>query len=83
MLNQLNLSRFGRRLRNLRLEKKLTQADVAREVGVGQTAVSQWEIGSTAPTLANIYELARLFDVTAGELLDGVTDDEELAAVAG
>lgn len=39
---------MGARIKQLRQSKGWTQSDLARMVGVTKSAVSQWELGSTA-----------------------------------
>ena len=47
----------------------LTQAQVAKKVGVGANAVSQWETGARSPCVRHIQLLAALFGCTVDELL--------------
>lgn len=47
----------------------LTQAEVAKTVGVDQSAVSLWERGKTSPRAALLPELARLYGCTVDDLL--------------
>jgi transcriptional regulator with XRE-family HTH domain len=47
------------RIRSARRAAKLTQADVAHRIGVGRSAVSQWErIDGSAPGAGNLERLA-------------------------
>jgi transcriptional regulator with XRE-family HTH domain len=49
---------FGERLRELRVEKGWTQADLAERAGVSQRAITQWERSLRQPTWANVIALA-------------------------
>jgi transcriptional regulator with XRE-family HTH domain len=55
---------FPENLRNLRVEKKISQTALAQHVGVSQQCVSEWEQGNIEPTLSNLWALADLFEVS-------------------
>ena len=55
--------------RTARERAGLTQAEVAREMGVDQSAVSFWDCGATRPRAALLLKLAALYGVTVDELL--------------
>ena len=50
----------------------MTQEFVARELGVSRQAVSKWEKGLSDPSTSNLLALARLYGVSAEELLAAV-----------
>lgn len=56
-------------LKQLRKQNGLTQAQLARELQVHQTAVSQWECGRTFPDRATIIKLAAFYCVSADTIL--------------
>ena len=51
----------------------MTQEFVAETLGVSRQAVSKWETGTSDPSTANLLELAKLYEVSAEELLKNVT----------
>ena len=51
---------------------KMTQEFVAEHLGVSRQAVSKWESGTSDPSTSNLLALAKLFGVSAEELLKGV-----------
>jgi transcriptional regulator with XRE-family HTH domain len=53
----------------LRAEKNMSQKDLAKQVHVTQTAVSQWEMGKTNPDIKTADKLALYFDVSVDFLL--------------
>lgn len=55
-------------IRARRESRGLTQQAVADALGVGQTAVSQWERGQVTPTLRNVALLSRLLDCSIDDL---------------
>ncbi|GAA5350885.1 helix-turn-helix domain-containing protein [Streptococcus uberis] len=70
---------FTERLKSLRLEKKLTQKEIAQKLNISQQAYGQWETGKLNPKKETIQMFADFFNVSNDYLL-GTTDkkDEEL-----
>ena len=68
------------RIKELRKEKGLSQAELAKVLFVNQTAVSQWERGATMPSPNMLNTLADYFHVTTDYLLGR---PEAAAAEAG
>ena len=63
---------LGEVLKNYRTQNKMTQEFVAEAVGVSRQSVSKWEQGITDPSTSNLFALAKLFGVSAEELLKDV-----------
>jgi len=61
---------FGRRLRALRIERELTQEDLANAAGVSTVFISSIERGKYAPSFDNLTKLARVLDVPVKDLFD-------------
>lgn len=55
---------FAERLLALRLEKGIGQIQLAKELGVGKSIISCWELGSSEPTLSKLIVIAQYFGVT-------------------
>ena len=77
---------FGRKLAELRKACKLNQTEVAQKISLECTtlfnrdpitnrAVSKWETGAADPSTANLLALAKLYGVSAEELLRGTRGD--------
>ena len=64
---------FAERLTDLRKEKQLSKAMLARQLGVSSAVICYWETDRSEPTAVNIVKLAEFFDVSADYLL-GLTD---------
>lgn len=62
---------LGSRIRAIRKEKKLTQANVSKSVGVSSVSVVQWEQGANEPTGKNLMALAKALDCDPDWLLHG------------
>lgn len=60
---------IGKRLRELRLQRGMTQSEVADELGINQSAVSDYEKGVVRMHAALVAGFARIFKVTADQLL--------------
>ena len=60
---------FATNLRELMLENKLSQQEIASKIGVSQRAVSKWLREETEPTATNLFNLALFFDVSSDFLL--------------
>lgn len=63
---------LGEALKEHRLRCQMTQEFVAESVGVSRQAVSKWERGDSDPSTSNLLALAKLFGVSAEELLRNV-----------
>lgn len=68
------MEKFSKRLKELRLEKELTQAQLANATGLSRSAIGFWENGERIPLASVIIILAKYFGVTTDYLL-GVTDN--------
>ena len=62
--------KFGKSLRRIRLEKRMSQGDVARALGVHRSYISGLERGVRNPTLLNIERLAKGLGVELSKLLE-------------
>ncbi|GIP06357.1 hypothetical protein J28TS4_47640 [Paenibacillus lautus] len=66
----IELLAFGRALRNLRKEKKLTQDELSLYSRVDRSYISELENGEKAPSLLTITALARALHVKASALIE-------------
>ncbi len=64
------LQRVGPRLRQLRLERDATLADLAAETGISMSTLSRLESGTRKPTLELLLPLAKAHRVALDELVD-------------
>lgn len=65
---------FELRLKNLRTNKGITQAELAKHLDVTQQAVGRWEKAITSPDYPTLLKLAAFFNVSVDYLL-GRTDE--------
>lgn len=61
--------KLGQNLKKIRTQKKMSQGDMARTLGVDRGYISNIENGKKNPTLATIDKLAKVLGVSADELL--------------
>lgn len=77
---------FGEKLRDLRIEKGITQSDLSKKLNVSQQTIGSWEVGRTEPSTENLHKLSELFNTSIDYLLgksalrnsESFTLDEEL-----
>lgn len=55
---------FGKRLRKSRKSKRLTQQQIADEIGVNRSSYSNWEKGKRESSFENLVKLADLLEVS-------------------
>ena len=65
--------KFNANLKELRLEKGVSQKDVATYLGLTQKAYCFYELGTREPSIATLNKLCDYFEVTSDYLL-GRTD---------
>ena len=57
------------RIKNLREQHKITQAELAKELGITRSSVNAWEMGISIPSTQYIVELAKIFCVSTDFIL--------------
>jgi len=65
---------FKERLKELRLEKELSQKQLGEIVNMSKMAISHWEHGNSEPSILQLIILADYFQVSVDYLI-GKTDD--------
>ena len=60
---------FGKKLREIRLKKKLSQGDIARILGVHRSYISGLERGRRNPSLLTVQKVAKALNISPKELL--------------
>lgn len=64
---------LGEVIKEHRTRCKMTRDFVAEALGVSRQAVSKWENGTADPATSNLIALAKLFGISAEELLKEIT----------
>lgn len=68
---------IGEKLKSLRLEKNLTQKQLADRIGLATSAISSYESGVRYPSYVSLIKLAQIFHVSTDYLL-GITDKRNI-----
>ena len=63
------MTEFGKRLKELRREKGISQQKLALEIVYSQSVVCDWENNRSEPTASAIVKVADYFEVSADYLL--------------
>ena len=70
--------KIGAFLKELRMEKGLTQAKLAEQLNTTNRSVSRWETGNTLPDISILIELADFYEVDIKEIIDGERKSENM-----
>ena len=73
---------ISQRIREIRLEKKISQKELAGKLFVSPQAVSKWERNEATPNPEAVAKMAEIFDVSADYLL-GRTDQKDTPVPEG
>ena len=60
---------FQTRLKELRLEKGVSQLEIANMLNMSKMAISHWEKGHSEPSIEQLIMLARYFNVSVDYLV--------------
>ena len=64
------MAKIGEKIKELRLEKGLTQMQLGKLIGVSQKAVDYWERSVNEPKASYIIALVKVFDVSFDEFFE-------------
>ena len=67
----MNNIKTGELIRFLRIEKGMTQKDLADRLGLSDKTISKWERGLGAPDVSFLNDLSLVLNANIGELLQG------------
>lgn len=65
-------------IKRLRENMGLSQAALARKLGVTRASVNAWEMELSSPTATYLVEMARLFHTTTDDIL-GLSQEEQIS----
>jgi len=77
----MNQEKIGRFIKKLRIEKQMTQLELAERIGVTDRAISKWENGRGMPDITFLIPLSKELNITLLELLNGSRDIDEGKAI--
>lgn len=64
-----NTNEIARRIKQARIDKNMTQMNLAEAMGVSYQAVSSWERGNAMPDISKLEDLCRILDISVEALL--------------
>jgi len=63
------MATFKDRLKELRMERNISQQDLGKIVNMSKMAISHWESGHSEPSIAQLIVLSNFFDVSVDYLI--------------
>ena len=60
---------FASNLKHLRLQKGLTQQELANKLGKDYSTIGKWELGQRSPIMTDVIKIANFFDVSLEKLI--------------
>ena len=67
----MNQEKIGKFISECRKEKKITQEQLAEQLGVTSKSISKWETGNCLPDASKYKPLCEILDITVNELFSG------------
>lgn len=67
---------LGKKIRQFREQRGVTQGELAKELSVTRQAVSNWEREKTLPDVYTLLQMAAYFGVTLDEFVEGTKEPE-------
>lgn len=79
-------NKYGDRIRELRKDNKMTQAQLAKKLGKGESTIRMWELGRNEPDRISLIEMSRIFDCSIDYILGNdmnskIDDSFEMRAI--
>ncbi|MBM7871820.1 putative transcriptional regulator [Clostridium pascui] len=68
---------FNTKIKVFRVERNLTQEDLAIDLGVNRGTILEIERGTFNPSLKLAFSIAKYFDKTVDEVFEILEEDEE------
>ena len=68
------------KLKEIRKQRKMSQAKLAEKLGVSRSTVSMWEIGASQPDNDNLLQLAQILNISLDVLLGNDASSAEDAS---
>ena len=62
---------IGKKLKDARINAKLTQEKVAEKINVSRQTISNWETEKSYPDIVSVIELSNLYSISLDDLLKG------------
>ncbi len=69
-VNETFIIRFGKNLRKIRLDKKMSMQTLAYTINVEYSQISRIELGKINTSIGTVYEIAEALEIPIKELFD-------------
>ncbi|MBQ7912393.1 MAG: helix-turn-helix transcriptional regulator [Clostridia bacterium] len=63
---------IGEKIKELRIEKELSQTALSKSIGVSQKAIDYWERGVNEPKASYIMALVQFFELSYNEFFEDI-----------
>ena len=60
---------INKRIKEARLQKNITQEDLAEHLGVTRQTISSWETGKSYPDIISVIKMSDIFDISLDKML--------------
>ena len=60
---------INKRIKDARLQKNITQEDLAEHLGVTRQTISSWETGKSYPDIISVIKMSDIFDISLDKML--------------
>lgn len=71
---------FGKQIKQIRIDKNLTQEEMANMLSVSRQAISNWENNKNLPDLELLILISKVFSITLDHLILGGNDMNNMTA---
>ena len=78
---KMGYEKIGERIKQYRIEKEISQSELARKAGMSKATVCQYESGKRTPALEQLILISNALNVSANSLLIDYIDDKMSANV--
>ena len=69
MEKEVLLKKLGEQVRNIRIEKGITQKDLAHSLGKDQQSIQRLEAGNINPSIYYLYEICKGLEISLEDLI--------------
>lgn len=76
------LSFFGERVRHFRVERGLTQSELADKVDLDRKTINRLEAGHYSTSLRNVFRIAAALSIVPGHLFSDDRGNEQLLSLS-
>jgi transcriptional regulator with XRE-family HTH domain len=70
MMRRQQVALVGQRIRQLRKDRSLTQAELASKIGIQQSDLCRMETGEYKVSLESLFKILKIFDMNVAEFFD-------------